>query len=77
MAVRAVSSRSALRSLIPTGLRDGGDGVLAVRDGGEDLELDRGHQGGALPIGLCDLLQARGVETLGRLAFGFPPVARP
>ena len=74
--MRAVSSRSALRSLMPTVLRDSGNGVLAVRDGGEDLELDRGHQGGALPIGLRHLLQPRGVQSLLLLLrHALPPVA--
>jgi hypothetical protein len=40
------------------------DGVVAVGDRGEDLELDRGHQRGALPIGLRHLLQPRRVESL-------------
>ena len=56
--------------------RDGGDGVMALRDGGEHLELDRRHEGGALPIGLRHLLQARGVESLRLfLRHWFPPVA--
>ena len=71
MAVSAVSSRSALRSLMPTALATGGDGVVAVGDGGEDLELDRGHQGGALPIGLRHLLQPRGVESWAVSAMRF------
>ena len=57
---------------------NGGDGVVAMGDRGEDLELDGSHQGRALPISLGNFLQPRGVEALAIRHSGVPSlVARP
>src|SRR5262249_34383571 len=58
------------------GRGNGGNRVVPAGDGGEDVELDGRHQRSTFPVGLRDLLQARGVQSRLLRHRDFSSVAR-